>query len=93
MEDFWPHSLGQITDVHLRDMAVKACQNLIWPSRRGWAVDQDQTEGIALEATAGFCGKGRSGGPSIAVGTRTAPRPPHRSQRAELPHWAPTLGK
>ena len=29
----------------------------------------------------------------IAVGTEIAPRPPHRSQRAELPHWAPTLGE
>src|SRR5437667_7451778 len=28
----------------------------------------------------------------VAVGTAIARRPPHRSQRAELPHWAPTLG-
>src|SRR4051812_17451602 len=28
----------------------------------------------------------------VAVGTVIAPRPPHRSQRAALPHWAPTLG-
>ncbi len=27
------------------------------------------------------------------VGTPVARRPPHRSQRAELPHWAPALGK
>ena len=27
----------------------------------------------------------------VAVGTLIAQRPPHRSQRAELPHWAPTL--
>ena len=25
----------------------------------------------------------------IAVGTALASGPPHRSQRAELPHWAP----
>ena len=29
----------------------------------------------------------------IAVGTPVTRRPPHRSQRAELPHWAPALGK
>ena len=28
----------------------------------------------------------------IAVGTALAGGPPHRSQRAELPHWAPTSG-
>jgi hypothetical protein len=35
-------------------------------------------------------------GGSVAVGTalrrKGAGRPPHGSQRAELPHWAPTLG-
>ncbi len=29
----------------------------------------------------------------FAVGTPVARGPPHRSQRAELPHWAPTLGR
>ena len=28
----------------------------------------------------------------VAVGMRVAPHPPHRSQRAELPHWALTSG-
>ena len=28
----------------------------------------------------------------IAVGMPVARHPPHRSQHAELPHWAPTLG-
>ena len=28
----------------------------------------------------------------VAVGTAVADRPPHRSQRAGLPHWAPALG-
>ena len=28
----------------------------------------------------------------FAVGTALTGRPPHRSQRAELPHWAPTSG-
>ena len=28
----------------------------------------------------------------FAVGTALTSRPPHRSQRAELPHWAPTSG-
>src|SRR5579875_2086702 len=28
----------------------------------------------------------------IAVGTRITARPPHRSERAEFPHSAPTLG-
>jgi len=28
----------------------------------------------------------------VAVGTQVTLRPPHRSQRAELPHWAPTSG-
>ena len=28
----------------------------------------------------------------VAVGMRVASHPPHRSQRAELPHWAPTSG-
>lgn len=28
----------------------------------------------------------------IAVGTPIAERPPHRSQRAQLTHWAPTSG-
>ena len=27
---------------------------------------------------------------AVAVGNRVAPVPPHRSQRVELPHWAPT---
>ena len=30
--------------------------------------------------------------PSVAVGTGLATHPPHRSQRVELPHWAPTSG-
>jgi SRSO17 transposase len=29
---------------------------------------------------------------AIAVGTPIAERPPHRSQRAQFTHWAPTLG-
>ena len=29
----------------------------------------------------------------IPVGTPVTRRPPDRSQRAELPHWAPALGK
>ena len=29
---------------------------------------------------------------AFAVGTPVTRRPPHRSQRAELPHWAPTSG-
>ena len=28
----------------------------------------------------------------VAVGTPVSRRPPHRSQRAALPHWAPTSG-
>src|SRR5262249_56645447 len=28
----------------------------------------------------------------VAVGTGVAPRPPHRPQRAGLPHWVPALG-
>lgn len=28
----------------------------------------------------------------VAVGTQVALRPPHRSQRALLTHWAPTSG-
>jgi len=28
----------------------------------------------------------------VAVGTPVTRRPPHRSQRAELPHWAPASG-
>jgi hypothetical protein len=29
---------------------------------------------------------------AVAVGTALSGRPPRRSQRAELPHWAPTSG-
>ena len=29
---------------------------------------------------------------TVAVGTALAGGPPHRSQRAELPHWAPASG-
>ena len=29
----------------------------------------------------------------VAVGTRIAPRPPHRSRRALLTHWAPPSGR
>ena len=29
---------------------------------------------------------------TVAVGTALAGGPPHRSQRAGLPHWAPALG-
>ena len=32
------------------------------------------------------------GSPTVAVGTALAGGPPHRSQRAELPHWAPRSG-
>ena len=32
------------------------------------------------------------GSPAVAVGTALAGGPPRRSQRAELPHWAPTMG-
>jgi hypothetical protein len=28
----------------------------------------------------------------VAVGMALSGHPPHRSQRAELPHWAPTSG-
>ena len=35
MEDLWPHTLGQITDVRLRDVAVKACPNLIGSAGMG----------------------------------------------------------
>jgi hypothetical protein len=28
----------------------------------------------------------------VAVGTVLADGPPHRSQRAEFPHWAPVMG-
>ena len=37
----------------------------------------------------------RTGAPvtfQVAVGTALAGGPPHRSQRAGLPHWAPALG-
>src|SRR5215471_17261255 len=33
------------------------------------------------------------GTPPVAVGTALTGGPPHRSQRAGLPHWAPTLGE
>jgi len=36
--------------------------------------------------------KGSNIGWVVAVGTALSGRPPHRSQRAELPHWAPTSG-
>jgi hypothetical protein len=29
----------------------------------------------------------------VAVGTALSGRPPHRSQRAGLPHWAPASGQ
>ena len=32
------------------------------------------------------------GSPTVAVGTALSGGPPHRSQRAELPHWAPRSG-
>ena len=38
------------------------------------------------------CLRSRTCLPSIAVGTAVAGGPPRRSQRAELPHWAPALG-
>ena len=34
----------------------------------------------------------REGDRAVAVGTILSDRPPHRSQRAELPHWALTSG-
>ena len=37
-----------------------------------------------------FFDSGKS--PPFAVGTALSGRPPHRSQRAGLPHWAPTSG-
>ncbi len=41
---------------------------------------------VAIERTSGVCAG------VVAVGTALSGRPPHRSQRAELPHWAPTSG-
>ena len=35
---------------------------------------------------------GRTHSYAVAVGTALSGGPPHRSQRAELPHWAPALG-
>jgi hypothetical protein len=34
----------------------------------------------------------RSPDSGVAVGTALAGGPPHRSQHAELPHWAPASG-
>ena len=34
----------------------------------------------------------RQAAQDVAVGTALAGGPPRRSQRAELPHWAPTMG-
>ncbi|MEM9282351.1 MAG: hypothetical protein AAGA96_11020, partial [Verrucomicrobiota bacterium] len=36
-----------------------------------------------------FCGKESV---TVAVEPSVTRRPPHRSQRAELPHWAPASG-
>jgi hypothetical protein len=50
-------------------------------------------EGLRRWRPGSFCnGEGNAEG-KIAVGTPVARRPPHRSQRALLTHWAPALGK
>ena len=46
----------------------------------GTSDDNDAPNGNSTEVT-------------VAVGTALAGGPPHRSQRAGLPHWAPTLGE
>ena len=46
--------------------------------------------GHPAELVALFCPS--TGGLEIAVGTALAGGPPRRSQRAELPHWAPASG-
>jgi transketolase len=40
----------------------------------------------------GICTPGLPQNGAVAVGTALTGGPPHRSQRAGLPHWAPTSG-
>jgi hypothetical protein len=49
---------------------------------------------FVYDALIGFRGLMLHPGPRVvfAVGTPVTRRPPHRSQRAALPHWAPALG-
>ena len=46
----------------------------------------------AAARTLGHGGVRAVAGASVAVGTALTGGPPHRSQRAELPHWAPASG-
>ena len=54
----------------------------------GW-LWESAVSGVSRAADVG--GPCRAG--AVAVGTALAGRPPHRSQRADFPHWAPTSGQ
>ena len=51
-----------------------------WSHTRSWTAVINRSCGIAEKQLA-----------TVAVGTALAGGPPHRSQRAGLPHWAPAL--
>ena len=57
--------------------------------RRRAGVPQGQGDGSRLRPSRTL---GAGTATMVAVGTALAGGPPHRSQRAGLPHWAPTLG-
>ncbi len=54
-----------------------------------WGRQLLEHPGPALELRKKAVAKGEA---VVAVGTALAGGPPRRSQRAELPHWAPTMG-
>src|ERR687887_2274442 len=70
------------------------------PLGRGWVVARRPSrgalrpfgplDGLPLGATLGP--SVNQNGSEVAVGTALTGGPPHRPQRAELPHWVPALG-
>src|SRR5208337_1416601 len=58
------------------------CPRFIWAGPVSWAGVSAESSGTSP----------RIPGPGVAVGTALTGGPPRRSQRAGLPHWAPTLG-
>jgi hypothetical protein len=78
--------------------AVDKVRRGLWNTLRG---KETPTRPTTLKEPAGPYSKTRKTSPannaprsrpSVAVGTALAGGPPHRSQRAELPHWAPASG-
>jgi hypothetical protein len=81
---FWLGRWERKPHRHLHETAVAIAEITLVgvPSRDRWYGSSRPTCGVVFGLR----------GCRIAVGTGLSASPPHRSQRAELPHWAPASG-